>query len=493
MSKLKLLPKTLSLAVLSLLASPLLAADLTLYVDSSTGQLYAEPGPNRTLMGTFRPVEGAAVPSPSVTASATTPASTPATLETRVVENEQKIAALEERNATANTRTPFTSRFQVRGYLQTRYTSMLGGDEGINLYSDRSVGDDQSLGDQDKNFLIRRARLVFQGDVGERLSFYVQPDLASAAGTTGNVFQMRDAYGDLYLTTDKVHRVRVGQSKVPFGWENMQSSSNRLTLDRNDAMNSAVRNERDLGAFYYYTPTEVQALYNEINSAGLKHSGNYGMFGVGVYNGQGANNGDRNDSQHTVVRFNYPWRFADGQYFEASIQGYSGEFAPTVGAYRAAGDVSRTPTIAPGFLSGLKDERIGVSAIWYPQPFGLQAEWNWGTSPQLDLATNSIVEENLDGGYVMAMMKLDNDFGTFFPFVKWQYFDGANKGETNAPANNVNDWELGVEWQIAAEVELAAVYHKMNRTNQVTGNRAGRLDYQDFDADALRVQLQYNY
>jgi hypothetical protein len=27
----------------------------------------------------------------------------------------------------------------------------------------------------------------------------------------------------------------------------------------------------------------------------------------------------------------------------------------------------------------------------------------------------------------------------------------------------------------------------------VTGNRPGRLDYQDFDADALRFQLQYNY
>jgi phosphate-selective porin len=45
--------------------------------------------------------------------------------------------------------------------------------------------------------------------------------------------------------------LRVGQSKVPFGFENLQSSQNRLTLDRNDALNSAVANERDLGAFFY--------------------------------------------------------------------------------------------------------------------------------------------------------------------------------------------------------------------------------------------------
>jgi hypothetical protein len=57
----------------------------------------------------------------------------------------------------------------------------------------------------------------------------------------------------------------------------------------------------------------------------------------------------------------------------------------------------------------------------------------------------------------------------------------------------VNDIEVGVEWQIAAPLELAAVYHRMRRTNLVTGNRAGRLDYQQFDADALRLQLQLNF
>jgi hypothetical protein len=33
------------------------------------------------------------------------------------------------------------------------------------------------------------------------------------------------------------------QSKVPFGFENLQSSQNRLTLDRNDALNSAANEE----------------------------------------------------------------------------------------------------------------------------------------------------------------------------------------------------------------------------------------------------------
>jgi len=481
-------------AVMTSVPAPLFGADLELFMDTQTRQLYAEAGPDRVRLGTFRSVEEA-----PQAVSAITPVDTETTviklaaLERRLEENELEIEELLDRNAGLRIQSSWTESFQLRGYLQNRHTTMLGGDKGINLWSDRSVGDDESLGDADKNFLIRRARLVFLGDVGERLSFYIQPDLASSAGSTGHIMQMRDAYGDFYLSTDRVHRLRVGQSKVPYGFENLQSSSNRLALDRNDALNSAVRDERDLGAFYYYTPREIQARFGEINSLGLKHSGNYGMFGLGFYNGQGANRADRNDNKHTVIRFSYPWKLADGQFVEAGIQAYTGNYVPATGAWRGSDDVSRTPLIPAEFRNGHSDDRVALSFMWYPQPFGLQAEWNWGTTPQLDMATNTIVEGDLNGGYVQAMLKLDNDFGTFLPFVKWQYFEGANKAETNAPVNQVNDIELGVEWQIASAVELAAIYHRMKRNNLVTGNRSGRPDYAAFETDALRIQLQYNY
>lgn len=439
----------------------------------------------------FLAIAGVSLTASAQSSPVATPAASSSELEERLKRAEQRLAELEKNDS--DSVTPFNTRFQIRGYLQVRGTEMLSGDAGINLWSDRSVGDENSLGDADKNYLIRRARLIFQGDVGERLSFYVQPDLASSAGTTGNVAQLRDAYADLYLTTDRVHRLRIGQSKVPYGWENLQSSSNRLALDRADALNSAVRDERDLGIFYYYTPGAAQTRFNEINALGLKHSGNYGLFGLGVYNGQGANRGDRNDDQHIVVRATYPWKFANGQFFEAGVQAYSGEYVPSTGAYRAFEDVSLTPFIAPEHARGFDDERVGVSAIWYPQPFGLQAEWNWGRTPALDLATNSIVHEHVTGGYVQAMFKIDGEYGALLPFVKWQYFEGASKAETNAPINEVNDIEVGVEWQIAASVELAAVYHRLRRNNLVTGNRAGRLDYEHFEADALRLQVQFNF
>jgi len=394
----------------------------------------------------------------------------------------------------------------MRGYIQLRNTTMLGGDDGVNLWSDRSVGDDTSLGDADKNFLIRRARLIFFGDVGDRLSYYIQPDLASSASGTGGLAQLRDVYGDVYITKDRVHRLRVGQSKVPYGFENLQSSQNRLALDRVDALNSAVRDERDLGAFYYYTPDNIQKLFEEISKAGLKHSGNYGMFALGFYNGQGANRADQNDNYHVVARATYPWKTESGQIYEAGIQAYRGQYVSSTGRYNATGvgatsssantGATKTPTLENN--RGVADERVGVSFMMYPQPFGLQAEWNWGNTPGLDVEKNIIEEKSLNGGYVQAMYKIDNfqfldTNGTLIPFVKWQYFDGYNKAETNSPKNHVNDWEIGAEWQMAPEVELAVIYHRMKRSNLVTGNRTGRKDYENFEADALRVQLQYNF
>ncbi len=418
-------------------------------------------------------------------------------------------AATEEKSRKA-----WYNHINIRGYVQNRHTTMMGGDEGVNLWTDRSVGSDKSLGsDAPNNFLIRRARIIFSGQVGDHLGFYIQPDFASSAGTTGNIAQLRDAYGDIFIDKDQVHRFRVGQSKVPYGFENLQSSSNRLALDRVDAMNSAVRDERDTGVFYYYTPKDVQALFNEINKLGLKHSGNYGMFALGAHQGQGANRAEKNDTYHWVSRFTYPWKTESGQIFEAGIQAYKGQFVSSTGLYNRTGGTgtSSSSSITAGSCSnatcnpsienarGIDDQRIGVSFMMYPQPWGLEAEWNWGNTPGLDMESNKIEKKSLNGGYIQTMYKKDNvnflgyDIGTLIPFVKWQYFDGYNKAETNSPRNQVNDWEFGTEWQIAPEVELVAVYHRMHRNNLVTGNAKGREDYERFEAQALRVQLQYNF
>ncbi len=453
---------------------------------------------------------------------------------------EQEAQAKKEKKA-------WTNNIKINGYVQNRVTTMQSGDEGAVLWPDStgSFGDDRSGSGGGNNFRIRRARIIFSGQVGDHLGFYIQPDFASSAGSGGsnNVAQLRDAYGDIFIDKEKVHRFRVGQSKVPFGYENLQSSSNRLALDRADATNSAVRDERDTGVFYYYTPKNVQDLLKEITDAGLKHTGNYGMFGIGAYMGQGANQNDLNDNWHNVARFTYPWKTASGQIFEAGIQGYRGKYVRSTGSYFSQGNpngawdtsISSTATnngsggstlltssnlqysggfstvssgritARPGMdiddRNGFKDERVAVSFRMYPQPWGLEGEWNWGTTPGLDMAENKVKNKSLHGGYIQGsyfakdVTLFNTNIGNVIPFVKWQYFDGYNKAEVNAPRNKVNDWEIGAEWQIAPEVELVAEYHIMKRTNMTTGGAFNALNgsYREFDGQALRLQLQYNF
>jgi phosphate-selective porin len=412
----------------------------------------------------------------------------------------------------------WNNHINIRGYVQNRVTDMVSGDKGAVLWPDPSVGDETSGDGRGQNFRIRRARIIFSGNIGDHLGFYIQPDFASSAGTgqSNNVAQLRDAYGDIFIDKEQVHRFRVGQSKVPFGYENLQSSSNRLSLDRVDALNSAVRDERDTGVFYYYTPKDVQNLFKEINDLGLKHTGNYGMFGAGMYMGQGANNNDLNNNYHSVARFTYPWKTSSGQIFEAGIQAYKGQFVRSTAAIRGRAANGTLGTVTPTVLASdrkngsttigeFDDERVAVSFRMYPQPWGLEGEWNWGTSPGLDVnarQTAAVMKnKSLHGGYIQGsyfakdVSIFNTNVGTMIPFLKWQYFDGFNKAETNAPENKVNDWELGLEWQPAPEFEIAAVYHKMKRTNMTTSGDFNQLNgsYRTFDAEALRIQLQYNF
>jgi len=446
-------------------------------------------------------------------------------------------------------------KLSIRGYTQMRYNDIISG----NQYSDIATVGDRSVGPR-QNFLIRRMRLIFSGDVSKHLYVYIQPDLASAPGgafsttftpvagggplpiynlqygtyantNTGNFFQMRDAYADISIDEKKEFRFRVGQSKIPYGFINMQSSQNRLTLDRADALNSCCRDERDLGIFFYYTPEHMRHLFRDLVKNNLKGSGDYGMFALGVYNGQGANRPELNKGVHIVSRLTYPYVFPNGQIVEASIQGYTGRFQPLTAAitpslgmgtsyagwrpagYPFAGGV--TPFVSgPGYFDtrnmvlgnypavgaygyqcgngcqGLKDDRVAVSAIVYPQPFGVQAEWNWGRGPVLDQTQTFVKSGRLNGGYVLVNYKYDDTqfgLGTFFPYVQWQYYNGGSKFEANSPLQRLHELDVGVEWQPLPEIELSAAYVKMHRTNVQAA------PYRQFTADLLRMQLQWNY
>jgi len=446
------------------------AETLDLYVDTVTKQVYTEPGSNRVSLGRFARVDDAGTAAasnkspnaaPPVVARASVPSSTAGATGTGVPIVPDKPKA------------KWFDRLALRGYTQFRYNEVL--DNALDDYrhfADRSWADDQS-------FLIRRARIILSGDLTEHLAVYVQPDFAvSPPGSSQTHFvQLRDAYADIAFDARKEFRIRVGQSKIPYGFENLQSSQNRLAVDRNDAFNSCCKDERDIGAFLYWAPAHIRALFKDINDRGLKGSGDYGALAFGIYNGQGANRLEANDQFHLVARFSWPWQFVNGQIVEAGAQLLSGRFMPSVDAGIALN--------APD--SGFQDARFGISALLYPQPFGLQAEWNWGRGPALSADQTQISVAALNGGYVQAMYRVESPLGVLTPFVRWQYFDGAMKFERNAPRTSVTDTEFGVEWQIRPEIELTTMYVLADRTNVLVA------PYEEVNGDLLRFQLQWNY
>ncbi len=384
-------------------------------------------------------------------------------------------------------------RLSIRGYAQFRINEVFNESGAPAQYvGDRSIGDNQS-------FLIRRARVIISGDVSEYMYVYLQPDFASAvSGSSADVnqfCQIRDWYGDLYLDCNKVFRIRIGQSKIPFGWENLQSSSNRIPLDRNDGFNSAVRNERDLGLIFYWTPEYAQDLFKYVLDQGLKGSGNYGVFGIGVYNGQGGSFNEQNDNLHLVTRLTLPHQFEGGQVMEIGVQAYSGEYAvlsSIIDPPGAPGPGRPLGTLEQG-TRDILDKRVGGTFIWYPQPLGFQAEWNVGRGPSLNDAHTAVTDRALTGGYVMMHYRQVTDcWGTFFPFVRYQYYEGGYKPERNAPFCQISEWEAGVEWQFNPQMELTMQYTSTDRTNTVA-QVSPATSYQQFEGDILRLQFQINY
>ncbi|MCE9554662.1 MAG: OprO/OprP family phosphate-selective porin [Planctomycetes bacterium] len=380
-------------------------------------------------------------------------------------------------------------RLSIRGFAQMRYNEILWDDpDGAPPHhvGDESVGINQ-------NFLLRRARVILSGDVSDHMFVFIQADLASnipGSPDANHYSQLRDCFGDVYFDEDHIHRLRIGLTKVPYGWENLQAVSNRIPIDRNDGLNSGVRNERDLGLFYYYTPEFAQDLFKYVLDNGLKGSGNFGLFGLGVYNGQGGSLREQNDNLHMVARLTWPMQFENGQIIETSIQGYTGKFVVLTSPIEPLGvPPTATPAVAEG---GYLDQRVAGTFVYYPQPIGFQAEWNVGRGPVLDAAQTEVVDGSLTGGYAMTMYRWQTEcYGTLFPYVRYHYYSGGYKGERNAPDALISSGECGVEWQFNPQMELTVELNFLDRTNTVA-QPVGE-SYQQFVGNLLRVQFQMNY
>ncbi|TDE55590.1 porin [Flavobacterium sp. GT3P67] len=377
-------------------------------------------------------------------------------------------------------------KISIRGYVQVRYNGLFSTNDKVSCdQCDRSWGTTSTAIDAKSNngLFIRRARIVFSGQIHPNVYFYIQPDFASSPSSSvnnNNFVQLRDAYFDLSFDAKREYRVRIGQSKVPFGFENLQSSQNRLTLDRNDALNSAVANERDLGVFFYWAPSKIRDRFAMLVKDGYKGSGDYGVFAFGAYNGQTANRSEGNRNLHVVTRVSYPFEIGS-QIIEPGIQAYTGKWA-------FSNNELSTGVTTPNRQNTI-DQRVAASFILYPKPFGLQAEYNIGKGPRYDKVTNTVEASDLEGGYVTLNYKWNLPKQQYiYPFAKFQYYDGGKKFEKDARSYVVRDYELGIEWQPIKAFELVAEWVIADRTFEDSALPNNRQK-----GNLLRLQAQFNF
>jgi Phosphate-selective porin O and P len=393
-------------------------------------------------------------------------------------------------------------KISIRGYSQFRFNSSPDA-ELLTAPGDRSIV-------KDNEFFMRRARLIVSGQPLDRVFVYLQAEFAGLVNDQENTTVLRDAYADLFLTENKEWRIRPGQSKIPFGFETLQSSQNRLAFDRNDATFSSVPNERNLGIFLYYAPTVVRERFRRLVESGLKGSGDYGMLGIGVYNGQNIDQQDVNKNKHVIFHSAYPYEFSNGQIVQVGMDAYTGQVGvstspvmPTNPSLTAGIPVSPQITNSGDYL----DERILWNLIVFPQPFGLQAEYMIGRGPQLNNDRTEIELGSVRGGYVQLYYnyKCDTYCQNIFPYVRWQEYFGGQKLQTNAPQQSVRETELGLEYQFNRALELTVAYSWTQRTSSDSATLPAtcaqfqsavactQTPYQLQTGNLIRFQLQWSF
>jgi hypothetical protein len=151
----------------------------------------------------------------------------------RVAELEQKLEGMNESLATANATLSSMSKLKFSGYIQGRYE-----------YRDDSISgvDAQGRVTSFNRFLVRRGRLkaVY---TGENAEYLLQID------ATGDGTVLKDGEATFVDTwTPFGFRLTMGQFKVPFGYEVLQSSADREMPERARVIRALFPGERDRGA-----------------------------------------------------------------------------------------------------------------------------------------------------------------------------------------------------------------------------------------------------
>jgi phosphate-selective porin OprO/OprP len=367
-----------------------------------------------------------------------------------------------------------------------------------------------SANDAANTFLLRRARLIFEGRFNKIYQYVIQPEF-------GGSVQILDAYANVAFSP--AVQLRVGKFKTPVGLEQLQSDSVAFFNERSVA--TGLTPNRDTGL--------------QVHGDVLDKRLNYAL---GVFNGvpDGGNNvtgGTDFDDNKTFVARLFATPFASDKESILSGLGFGvaasvGDFETSAGRaanYRTDGQqtfftylTSAVP--ADNVVAAGQGLTYSPQAYYYRGPFGLLAEYVV-SSIEVQRGTGRIADVNnygynLSAGYVLTGeestyrgVSPKNSFnpsaGTWGAFEMVARFAGVDIDDTvftgpatlrlanpNVSATEITTYGLGLNWYLSKSVRAGFnVFHDEFKLAPEAAPASDALISDDETTFISRLQLSF--
>ncbi len=367
----------------------------------------------------------------------------------------------------------------------------------------------------DDAFLIRRARIILDGQFNKNSTFLLVPDFGGTAPT------VLDAYVTQIFTPE--FQLRAGRYREPVGLEQLETEGTGFFTERSFV--SQIVPSRDIGVQLGGDLFDGRLSYAIGVFNGVPDGQNNGVVAGTVVNSDADNNKDvavrlfaqpfRNDPDSPLKGLGFGVGATDGRQLPASgLAGYKTESQQTAFAYRATSVIQGTTW------------RISPQAYYYNGPFGLLGEYALSTlHARPSLAGNN--EEQianrawqLSAGYVLTGE--DSSYNGVVPKTKFNWADGTwgafevvgrydvldldkklflpdptagtSLADPLANPRKITDFGLGLNWYLSRNVRASVdFFHGIFTlpTGTTTANTTNARLKSDENSVVTRLQIQF--
>lgn len=270
------------------------------------------------------------------------------------------------------------------------------------------------------DFDMRRARLGFNGKVFEDITFEVMGNFGSS--TTLDVAWINYAY------LSKAAQIRVGQFKMPFSLQALQSSNNITFQERAYMDNIAPNKERGL-------------MLHGVPTAGM-------TYAIAMSNGAGQNNSESDpevDDKDLMGRltFNVPEMMGNKDVVGHLGVAYTTTTQPASAVTPGIRTEGRGATFFTGTNPGVEfdRERMGLEAAFATGPFKVQAEW---VTAEYDAGDGA--SRDLDTYYIYGAWAITGE--SFAKTYRNGVFGGIKPNKNYGKDGGPGAWVVGVRYDV---------------------------------------------